>query len=207
MVLKHLGFDPNSEKPEETEAVVKAFDAVRPHIRTFDSANYMNALPNKELCVSMTWAGEYATAKARAAEAGIEINLVYNVPKTGSGAWFDVMVIPSDAAHKESAHAFLNYLMEPEVIAKCTNFTNYANANLTSTQVHRQGGARRSGGLSERRHHEDAVAARTTASQEYERLRTRGLEPHQDGLLADEIKARCRQRRAFTSRKSEGKSS
>ncbi|MDP9137328.1 MAG: polyamine ABC transporter substrate-binding protein, partial [Pseudomonadota bacterium] len=132
MVLKHLGFDPNSEKPEETEAVVKAFEAVRPHIRTFDSANYINALPNKELCVSMSWAGEYATAKARAAEAGIELNLAYSVPKTGSGAWFDVMVIPADAEHKESAHAFLNYLMDPEVIAKCTNFTNYANANLTA---------------------------------------------------------------------------
>ena len=24
---------------------------------------------------------------------------------------------------------FINYMMEPEVIAKCTNFTNYANGN------------------------------------------------------------------------------
>ena len=32
----------------------------------------------------MNWSGDYATAKARAKEAGVEINLVYNVPKTGS---------------------------------------------------------------------------------------------------------------------------
>ncbi|MEY4872802.1 MAG: hypothetical protein RLZZ563_2132, partial [Pseudomonadota bacterium] len=28
-----------------------------------------------------------------------------------------------------NAHAFLNYLMQPEVIAACTNFIGYANAN------------------------------------------------------------------------------
>jgi putrescine transport system substrate-binding protein len=132
MTLKYLGKDPNSESPEDLEAVVKAFEPVRQHIKTFDAANYLNALPNKELCVSMTWSGDYATAKTRAKEAGIDLNLAYNVPKSGSGAWFDVMIIPSDAQHKEAAHVFLNYLMDPEVIAKCTNFTNYANANLAS---------------------------------------------------------------------------
>jgi putrescine transport system substrate-binding protein len=77
----------------------------------------------------MTWSGDYATAMARAQEAGVELNLAYSVPKSGSGAWFDVMVIPADSPNPEGAHAFLNYLMEPEVIAKCTNFTNYAHAN------------------------------------------------------------------------------
>lgn len=132
MTLKYLGKDPNGESPEDLEEVVKAFAPVRQHIKTFDAANYLNALPNQELCVSMTWSGDYATAKTRAAEAGVELNLVYNVPKSGSAAWFDVFVIPADAPHKEAAHIFLNYLMEPEVIAKCTNFTNYANANLAS---------------------------------------------------------------------------
>ena len=34
----------------------------------------------------------------------------------------------------DNAHKFLNYLMEPEVIAKCTNFTNYANANIAASK-------------------------------------------------------------------------
>jgi putrescine transport system substrate-binding protein len=171
MTLKHLGLDPNSEKPEDTEAVVKVFAAVRPHIKTFDAANYLNALPNKELCVSMTWSGDYATAKARAAEAGVELNLAYNVPKSGSAAWFDVMVIPADAQHKDAAHAFLNYLMEPEVIAKCTNFTNYANANLTARQfvdkaVLEDPAVYPSDDIMKR------LWLQSTPSQEYERLRT-----------------------------------
>lgn len=129
MVLAYLGKNPNSEDPADYDAVVEAFKPVRQYIKTFDAANYLNALPNKELCVSMTWSGDYATASTRAEEAGVKLNLAYNVPKSGSPAWFDVMAIPADAPNPDGAHLFLNYLMEPEVIAKCTNFTNYAHAN------------------------------------------------------------------------------
>ena len=129
MALAYLGKDPNSENPEDYDAVVEAFKPVRKYIKTFDAANYLNALPNKELCVSMTWSGDYATAMTRAQEAGVELNLAYSVPQSGSGAWFDVMVIPADSPNPDGAHQFLNYLMEPEVIAKCTNYTNYAHAN------------------------------------------------------------------------------
>jgi putrescine transport system substrate-binding protein len=171
MVLAYLGKDPNSEKLDELEAVVKAMEPTRQYVKTFDAANYLNALPNKELCVSMTWSGDYATAQARAKEAGIDLNLAYNVPKSGSNAWFDVMVIPADAPHPEAAHAFLNYLMDPEVIAKCTNFTNYANANLAANAfvdkaVLSDPAVYPSEEIKKR------LWVQETASQDYERLRT-----------------------------------
>jgi putrescine transport system substrate-binding protein len=132
MLLRYLGKDGDSTNVEDYQAVVEAFKPVRQYIRTFDNANYLNAIPNKELCVINSWSGDYSTAKARAAEAGVEINLEYHVPETGAPAWADCMSIPTDAAHVEAAHKFLNYMLEPEVIAKCTNFINYANANLAS---------------------------------------------------------------------------
>ena len=73
--------------------------------------------------------GDYATAEARAAEAKVKVNLAYTIPKEGSNLWFDAMLIPADAPHPGNALIFLNYIMEPKVIAGCTNFTNYANAN------------------------------------------------------------------------------
>jgi putrescine transport system substrate-binding protein len=134
MVLAYLGLDPNTTNPADFDAVVKAFAPIRQHIRAFDASNYLNAIPNKELCMINNWSGDYATANARAKEAGIELNLAYNVPKTGSPAWFDIWCIPADSKHVENAHKFLNYLLEPEVIAKCTNYTNYANANLAANK-------------------------------------------------------------------------
>ena len=77
----------------------------------------------------MSWSGDYATAQARAAEANVKVKLAYTIPKEGSNLWFDGMLIPRDAPHPGNALIFLNYIMEPKVIAACTNFTNYANAN------------------------------------------------------------------------------
>ncbi|MBZ0260910.1 MAG: extracellular solute-binding protein, partial [Hyphomicrobiales bacterium] len=129
MTLAYLGLDPNTTDPKDYDAVVKLFAPIRQHIRAFDSSNYLNGISSKELCMVNNWAGDYATAKARAEEAGIDINLAYHVPKTGSPAWFDTWCIPTDAKHVNNAHKFINYMMEPEVIAKCTNYTHYANSN------------------------------------------------------------------------------
>jgi len=132
MVLKYLGKDGDTTNVADYQAVVDAFKPIRKYIRTFDNTNYLNAIPNKELCVINNWSGDYATARSRAEEAGVEINLAYYVPKTGAPAWVDCLCIPADAQHKDNAYKFLDYLLEPEVIAKCTNYTNYANGNLAS---------------------------------------------------------------------------
>jgi putrescine transport system substrate-binding protein len=46
--------------------------------------------------------------------------------------WFDNLAIPADAKHVDEAHAFIDYLMRPEVIAKASNYVQYANGNLAS---------------------------------------------------------------------------
>jgi len=130
MVLKYLGKDPDTTNPGDFDAVVEAFRPIRKYIKTFDASNYLNALPNKELCLVNDWSGDYATAKTRAKEAGVELNLAYYVPDSGAPAWFDLWTIPKDAPNVDNAHKFINYLLDPEVIAKCTNFTNYAHANI-----------------------------------------------------------------------------
>jgi len=43
------------------------------------------------------------------------------------------MAIPKDAPNPDAAHAFIAYLLEPEVIAAASNFVYYANPNTTST--------------------------------------------------------------------------
>jgi putrescine transport system substrate-binding protein len=130
MVLRYIGKDPNTATEADYKAAAEAFKPIRKYIKTFDNSNYLNAIPNKELCVVNNWSGDYATAQARAKEAGVKINLAYYVPKTGAPAWVDCMCMPSDSASKDNAYKFINYILEPEVIAKCTNLTNYANANL-----------------------------------------------------------------------------
>lgn len=129
MVLRWLGIDADTAGPAEYAKMAEAFAKIRPYVATFDNANYLTSLPNKELCVANTWSGDYGVAVTRAAEAGIELNLGYFVPKTGAPAWFDIWCLPADAANVDNAHKFIDYLLRPEVIAACTNYTGYANAN------------------------------------------------------------------------------
>jgi putrescine transport system substrate-binding protein len=135
MVLSYLGIDPGTAGPAEYAKMAEALAPIREYVAVFDNGNYLNTLPTGDLCVANSWSGDYSVAAARAAEAGIEINLGYFIPKTGSPAWFDTWCVPSDAASVDNAHIFMNYLLRPEVAAACTNYTGYANANAAATAL------------------------------------------------------------------------
>ena len=127
------GFDPVATlKDAAAEKGAQLFDSVADATAGADVV--ITSLPNGDICLAMTWSGDYAVAAARAEEAGLKVELAYTVPKEGSNIWFDAMLIPKDAPHADNAHKFLNYMMRPEVIAACTNYTYYANGNLAAKQ-------------------------------------------------------------------------
>ena len=80
----------------------------------------------------MGYSGDVLQARDRAAEAGKEIDIRYVIPREGALMWFDTLAIPADAAHPGNAHAFINYLLRPEVAAANSNFVKYATANTAA---------------------------------------------------------------------------
>jgi putrescine transport system substrate-binding protein len=134
MVLAYLGRDPNAVDDENLAAAEAQLDKVRPYIRYFSNQKMMSDLPNKEVCVAMSWSGDYAQAAARAKEAGLDIHLRYTTPKEGSGLWVDGLYIPSDAPHKDNAYLFIDFLMRPDIAAANANYVVYPNVNRASWQ-------------------------------------------------------------------------
>lgn len=133
-VLNYLGLDPNSTSAEDFAKAEEVLMAVRPHVRKFHSSEYINALANGDICVAIGWSGDVFQARDRAAEADQGVEVDYSVPKEGAMMWFDQMAIPADAENVDEAHEFLNYIMEPEVIAKATNYVYFANGNKASQE-------------------------------------------------------------------------
>ncbi len=129
MVMLHLGRDPNSLDPKDLRDAEAVLKSVRPYIRYFSSAKMLIDLPNEEVCIAMSWSGDYAQAMWRARQVGRPIDLAYTTPREGTLAWFDLWFIPADAPHPDNAHLFLNYLLRPEVIAAISNETRYAAPN------------------------------------------------------------------------------
>ena len=127
-----MGLDTNSEKLDDLAAAARLVTDVRPYVRNFDSSHYHNDLASGEICVALGWSGDVMLARARGAAASPPVEVDYAVPKEGTIIGFSLVAIPADAPHPVNAHAFLNYLMEPEVIARVSNEIRYANANAAA---------------------------------------------------------------------------
>ncbi|OHV85904.1 polyamine ABC transporter substrate-binding protein [Ensifer sp. LCM 4579] len=132
--LAYLGLDPDSHEQADLEKAAEVLMKVRPYIRKFHSAEYINALANGDICLAVGFSGDIFQARDRAAEANAGVSVDYSIPEQGAQMWFDMLAIPADAPHVDEAHEFINYLMKPEVIAKASNYVFYANGNKASQQ-------------------------------------------------------------------------
>jgi putrescine transport system substrate-binding protein len=135
LVLKYLGKDPNAPSARDLAAVGEALTAIRPYVRNIDSAIGTEALANGDVCIELDYSGTVALARERANDAKNGNIIAYVIPDEGSLLWFDLLAIPKDAPHVSNAHLFINFLMDPHVIAEDSNFIKNANANVIATPL------------------------------------------------------------------------
>ena len=128
-VLNYMGRDPNSTNPKDYADAEKKLLAIRPYVTYFHSSKYISDLANGDICVAAGFSGDVFQAKSRAEEAGKGVEIAYAIPKEGGNLWFDMLAIPKDAKNVKEAHAFINYLLKPEVIAQVSDYVGYANPN------------------------------------------------------------------------------
>ena len=133
--LNFLGKDPDSKNADELREAAALLQTVRDSVQKFHSSEYINALANGDICLAVGWSGDVFQARDRAAEADAGVEVGYSIPSQGALMWFDQMAIPADAKNVDEAHAFLDYIMRPDVIAKASNYVYYANGNEASTPL------------------------------------------------------------------------
>ncbi len=133
--LHYLGLDPNSSAEADLERAGALMTKIRPFVRKFHSSEYLDALASGRICIVVGWSGDIKQAQKRAAEARNGVDIGYVIPKTGAQMWFDNFAIPKDAKNVEEAHAFIDFLLRPDIAAKNTNYVSYANGNLASQKL------------------------------------------------------------------------
>lgn len=132
--LNYLGEDPNSRDPAVIDKGAKLLESIRPYITNFHSSQYIDALAKGSTCLVVGWSGDVIIARDRAEEAKNGVHIAYSIPKEGAAQWFDMLAIPADAKHPDNAYKFINYLLDPKVMANNSNFINYPNAEPESKQ-------------------------------------------------------------------------
>jgi putrescine transport system substrate-binding protein len=126
-VLRYLGRDPNSTDAGDLREVERTLLAVRPFIRNFSTGGTIEALAGGQACLAFAYSGDAIQASARAREANRGVNVQYVAPSEGAQLWFDLLAIPADAPNPAEAHAFINFLLQPDVMAAITNQVRYPN--------------------------------------------------------------------------------
>lgn len=132
LALRYLHLDPNTTRKRDYMRAEKLLLSVRPYIRAFDSSEYMNGLIDGDFCIAMSYSGDFAVSEARARAAGLHLHLAFTVPREGANLSYDAWLIPAGAPHPQAAYEWLNYLLEPRVIAAVTNHIYYGNDNLAA---------------------------------------------------------------------------
>jgi len=137
-VLNYMGLNANSTNPKDYVKATDKLLAVRPYVTYFHSSKYIGDLANGDICVAIGFSGDIFQAKHRAEEAKKGVNIAYSIPKEGGALWFDMLAIPKDSSNVKEAHAFINYLLKPEVIAQVSDYVGYANPNPGSDKLMEQ---------------------------------------------------------------------
>ena len=131
--LLALGRDPADESRANLQDATAAFLRVRPYVRYIDSGGqFRTDLASGEICIATGANGELLQARDLAARANAERRIRYVIPEEGALLWVDFLVIPANAPNVADAHRFIDYLLEPRVIAEVTNASKFANANLAA---------------------------------------------------------------------------
>ena len=135
LALRYIGRDPVNPVKADFDAALAMLKKVRKNISLFVGSPNASELISGELCVFTGYSGAINLAAEKVREQGGKRSIVYDIPSMGSLMWFDGMLIPKTARHPDNAHAFINYILRPDVVAKISNATRYANANLGALKL------------------------------------------------------------------------
>ena len=126
MGLKVLGYSGNDNDPAHIAAAYEKLRTLMDNVRLFASDSPKLPFLNQEVTIGMIWNGEIYMA----AQENPKIGYIY--PKEGAMLWMDSMVIPKNARNVENAHAFIDYLLRPDVAKTISEEIGYATPNTAA---------------------------------------------------------------------------
>lgn len=115
----HMGIPQCSTDRAQLQALNDMLQEAKTHWASFNSDTAREVLVSGDVSVGMIYDG--FSAKARAERESI----TYAFPTQGYVVWMDNVVLLNDAPNRDSAIAFMDFLLEPENIAAVSNYARY----------------------------------------------------------------------------------
>lgn len=128
IALNYLHLDPNSKRIAYLHRAAVLLAGIRPYLKKFDSSELIGALASGDICLAVTTTGDALQARKRARGSDNGVDVGYVVPSEGTLMAFDTLAIPADAPHPAEAYAFIDFLLRPQIAARDTDATAFANS-------------------------------------------------------------------------------
>jgi spermidine/putrescine-binding protein len=114
----------NTTDSNELKAAGDWLKKLAPSVASWDSDNPKAALIAGDAIAGIVWNGEAALAM------GENKDIEYLLPKEGGVLWLDSLSIPKTSKSSYTAHAFINYVLRPDVAAKIGEAFPYGSPNV-----------------------------------------------------------------------------
>ncbi len=120
------GIDWNTEKKEDLDAAeMFLVDQFATHIKAFDSYP-SDKIAEGAYTISMMWNGDARAAYPKIKDAGGTVeNWVWGLGAPNTELWMDNYCIPAGAPNPDAAHAWIDWILIPEVSIKDLDFHGY----------------------------------------------------------------------------------
>lgn len=123
LALKAVGRKATEISEEGIKDAYEFMVKMKPSVRIFDVTATKQSLISEEVWVGPIWNGDFLVAK----EENEDLEFVF--PEEGAVLWMDTFVIPKGAENMDNAHAFINYMLRPDVAAECVAEFRYSTPN------------------------------------------------------------------------------
>lgn len=128
MGLNSLHYSLNETDKERLQEAKRKLDELTPNIKAIIGDEIKLLLANEEAAIGVVWSGEAADMLSE------NEDLDYVIPEEGSNLWFDNMVIPKSAQNLAGAHAFINFMLDPENAAQNAEYVGYSTPNAKALE-------------------------------------------------------------------------
>jgi spermidine/putrescine-binding protein len=122
--LRKAGKDVNERDPAVLDAAKAELKRQNPLVLLYETDTFAEKLLAGDVAIAQGFNGQFAKVIKQKPD-----ELRFVVPKEGGTLWIDNLCVPTAARRAANAHAFIDYLMRPEIAARLANYAAYASAN------------------------------------------------------------------------------
>ncbi|OQA29320.1 MAG: Putrescine-binding periplasmic protein precursor [Verrucomicrobia bacterium ADurb.Bin345] len=127
--LKSLGFSLNTRNERELAAARDVVIGWKKNLAKFENEQYKTGLASGEFILVHGYNGDILQVMEE------NEDIAFAVPQEGTSISCDDMVIPKSAKNVELAHAFMNFLHDPEIAAENTEYIYFLCPNSSSYRL------------------------------------------------------------------------